>query len=296
MSDVSRPDGSATAAPAAADDYLGEFHVYEPHKAGLPPLREYFREVWRRREFAIEMSRATIRAQNSDTVFGVLWNVLNPLLLAGVYYLLVSVLNGKARGGDYFAHLLAGLFAFYFVSGCMAGGASSVTSAGKIIMNTAFPRILVVFSAVFIAFRKFLPTMLVYIPVALITGVGIPWTAPLAALMFFLIIVFGTGMALLLATAQVYFRDTTSFLPYLTRIWLYLSPVLWYPEEVRKAFKAFEVFNPLFSLLGGWSDLLVKGELVPPSTWAIATAWAVGTLIFGAVTFMSRERDFAVRL
>jgi teichoic acid transport system permease protein len=288
----------ASAAPVAVDDYLGEFHVYERHRAGLPPLRQYFRELWRRREFAVEMSRANIRASNSDTVFGVLWNVLNPLLLAAVYFLLVTVIRGsdKPLPQDYFPHLLAGLFAFYFVSGCMAGGASSVTSAGKIIMNTAFPRILLVFSAVSIAFRKFLPTMFVYVPVALITHVGIPWTALLAIPMFLLITIFGTGMAMLLATSQVYFRDTGSFLPYFTRIWLYLSPVLWYPENVNARLKPFEVLNPLYSLLGGWGDLLVRGELIPWTMWAQAALWAFGTLFAGAFLFMSRERDFAVRL
>ncbi|MFN8156014.1 MAG: ABC transporter permease [Candidatus Nanopelagicales bacterium] len=300
MSDLSRPDdapAASSATPVAVDDYLGEFHVYEPHKAGLPPLKEYFKELWRRREFAIEMSRAQIRAQNSDTVFGVLWNVLNPLLLAVVYYLLVSVLSGGHKGADYFAHVLAGLFAFYFISGCMAGGASSVTSAGKIIMNTAFPRILVVLSAVFIAFRKFLPTILVYIPVALISGVGIPWTALLAIPMFVLIILFGTGMALFLATAQVYFRDTSSFLPYFTRIWLYVSPVL-FPPTAALILKigVLEWFNPLYFLLGGWGDLVVSGILIPWQWWAMATFYSVATLVIGAITFMSRERDFAVRL
>jgi ABC-type polysaccharide/polyol phosphate export permease len=295
VSDMFRLDDSS-AKPAAVDEYLGEFHVYEPHKTGLPPMRQYFRELWRRREFAYEMSRAQLRSNNSDTVFGVLWNVLNPMLLAVVYYLLVWVIGGGKRGPEYFAHLLAGLFAFYFVSGCMAGGAASVTSAGKIIMNTAFPRILVVFSAVFIAFRKFLPTMLVYIPVALITKVGIPWTALLAIPMFFLIMVFGTGMALLLATSQVYFRDTSSFLPYVTRIWLYLSPVLYYPDQVPAALRPLEVFNPLFPLLGGWGDLLVRGEPIPWTMWLGAFLWSFGTLIVGALVFMSRERDFAVRL
>ena len=291
-----RLDDSSSAKPAAVDEYLGEFHVYEPHRTGLPPLKQYFRELWRRREFAVEMSRAQIRANNSDTVFGVLWNVLNPLLLALVYYLLIGILQGGFSKRDGFAHLLAGLFAFYFVSGCMAGGASSVTSAGKIIMNTAFPRILVVFSAGFIAFRKFLPTIPVYIAIALVTGVGLPWTAVLAIPMFALIVLFGTGMALLLATSQVYFRDTSSFLPYFNRIWLYASPVLWYPEDVPHSMRLLELFNPLFPLLGGWGDLVVKGELLPWTTWVASFLWAVGTLIVGALVFMSRERDFAVRL
>jgi teichoic acid transport system permease protein len=244
----------------------------------------------------MEMSRAQIRASNSDTVFGVLWNVLNPLLLAVVYFILIAILQGGFKKPDQFAHILAGLFAFYAISGCMGLGASSVTSAGKIIMNTAFPRMLVVLSAVYISFRKFLPTIPVYILVAVATGVGVPWTAILAVPMFALIMVFGTGMALLLATAQVYFRDTNSFLPYVTRIWLYVSPVLWYPEQVPVKLRFLEVFNPLFSLLGGWGDLVVKGELIPWTTWVVSAVWAFGTLLVGAIVFMSRERDFAVRL
>jgi ABC-type polysaccharide/polyol phosphate export permease len=287
----------APATPVAVDDYLGEFHVYEPHKAGLPPLKPYFRELWRRREFASEMSRASIRASNSNTVFGVLWNVLNPLLLAAVYYLLVAVIGGGAKGGDYFAHLLGGLFAFYFVAGCMTGGASSVIAAGKIIMNTAFPRMLLVLSVVSIAFRKFLPTMIVYFAVAFITHVGVTWVALLAIPMFFLLMLFGTGMALLLATAQVYFRDTSSFLPYINRIWLYVSPVLFYPDAAfLLKLGNLAWLNPLFSLLGGWGDLLVRGQLIPLSMWAWAVFWAIGTLLVGAFVFMSRERDFAVRL
>lgn len=293
---MSRQDDPSSAQPVTVDDYLGEFHVYEPHKAGLPPLKEYFKELWRRREFAIEMSRAQIRATNSNTVFGVLWNILNPLLLAAVYFVLIAILQGGFTSKDKFAHILAGLFAFYFVSGSMALGASSVTSAGKIIMNTAFPRMLVVLSAVYISFRKFLPTIPVYVAVALLSGVGIPWTALLAIPMFALIVVFGTGMALLLATSQVYFRDTTSFLPYVTRIWLYVSPVLYYPEQVPEKLRFLEVFNPLFSLLGGWGDLLVKGELISWTVWLVCVLWAFGTLIVGALVFMSRERDFAVRL
>ena len=79
------------------DEYLGEHHVYEPHRAGLPPLVPYFRELWRRRGFAFELSRTRCTRANTDTVFGQLWLVLNPLLLAGVYYLLVDViLAGRA--------------------------------------------------------------------------------------------------------------------------------------------------------------------------------------------------------
>ena len=80
------------------DEFTSEHHVYEPHKVGLPPMGSYIRELWRRREFAREMSRTQLRAQHFNTMFGQLWLVLNPLLLAGVYFVLVDILRAGSRG------------------------------------------------------------------------------------------------------------------------------------------------------------------------------------------------------
>ncbi|MDQ5833461.1 MAG: hypothetical protein M3550_10470, partial [Actinomycetota bacterium] len=52
------------------DEFTSERHVYEPHKIDLPPVGPYVRELWRRREFAREMSRTDLRAQHFNTVFG----------------------------------------------------------------------------------------------------------------------------------------------------------------------------------------------------------------------------------
>src|SRR3712207_1892689 len=101
------------------DEWTSEHHVYEPHVTGLPQLRSYVRELWRRREFALELSRTRLRAQHFNTVFGQLWLLLNPLLLALVYFVLVDILRQGSRGDEFFGHLMAGLFAYYFVSNAM---------------------------------------------------------------------------------------------------------------------------------------------------------------------------------
>ena len=276
-----------------------EFHVYEPHRAGLPKLRPYFVELWHRRQFAAELSRATMRAANSLTVFGQLWLVLNPLLLACVYYVLVSILS--SRGGlDFLAHLVAGLFAFYFVSGCITSGASSVTGGGKLVATMAFPRLLMPLSAVRTAFFRFLPTLIVYF--AIHVAAGAPWSPKMFLALAFLamMVVFAAGAAAVFAALQVYFRDTSSFLPYFVRIWLYLSPVLWYPEDISRrlpdSVARFAELNPLFSLVGGWSDLIVRSEVPSLQIWIGALVWAVVAAVAGSLFFMSRERDFAVRL
>ena len=129
-----------------------------PHTVGLPPLRSYLRELWRRREFAYELARTKLREQNFDTVFGQLWLVLNPLLLALVYFILVDILRASdSRNSEFFAHLVAGLFAFMFIHNAMTVGVRSVTKGGRLILNSAFPRALLPLSAVITAFMRFMP-------------------------------------------------------------------------------------------------------------------------------------------
>ena len=279
------------------DEYLGEHHVYEPHRVGLPRLRPYVREIWRRRSFATELAHTKMDAANTDTVLGQLWLVINPLLLAGVYYLLVSVLsNGQHSGLDYLAHITGALFVFYFISGSMTNGANAVTSSGRLIMNTSFPKMLLTLSVVYQSLRRFLPTMIVYFAIHFAAGLGVGpelvWLVPV----LLLATVFALGLANVLATLQVYFRDTAGFLPYFVRIWLYVSPILLTVDQIKDKFKGLHPINPLYSILGCWSSVIDHGEAPDPALLAQAVAWSVGTFVVGALVFMSREREFAVRI
>jgi teichoic acid transport system permease protein len=281
-------------------DFEPIYHHYGPHRAGLPPLVPYFRELWRRRAFATEMSKAVMRGSNTDTFFGQLWLVLNPLLLAGVYYLLVSVIRGQ-NDPAFFTHLCLSLFAFNLVSTAMTTGSTSVTSSGRLLMNTPFPRLLIPLSAVRTAFFRFLPTVPVYFVFHLIFLTRV-WHPKMLLSLFFLgtMVLFAMGSAAFFAALQVYFRDTSSFLPYFVRIWMYLSPVLWKPEHIESllspTLRTLIQLNPMYSMLGGYTDLLQDPGFPPPYMWVTAAAWSLAAAAIGFLFFMSREREFTVRI
>jgi ABC-type polysaccharide/polyol phosphate export permease len=277
------------------DEFGAERHVYEPHPIGLPPIRSYLRELWRRRQFAVELARANLRAQHFNTVLGQLWLVINPVLLGLVYFALVEIVGGN-RGSVFLAHLMLGLFAFRLVSTSVQGGARSVVGGGRLILNTAFPRTLLPLAAVLSAFIRFLPMLGVYavlhLAVGLPVGPELLWVVPIVALL----VVFASGAAMLVATIQVYFRDLRQFLPYFMRIWLYASPVLYYVDEIPDRLAPILKLNPLYPMLGALSDAVNEGQ-TPSATFLLwSLAWAVAALIAGALFFMSREREFAVRL
>jgi ABC-type polysaccharide/polyol phosphate export permease len=270
--------------------------VFTPYRSGLPHLRTYFRDLWGRREFAVELARTQLRAQHFDTVFGQLWLILNPLLLTLVYYLLVSII-GRAKGGtEYLAHIMAGLFVFYYFSGCLSGGAGSVVAGGRLILNTAFPKALLPISAVLVAAFRFFPTFVIYGILHIATGRGFTWAMLWIFPMFAVLTVFSLGCALIFGVATVYFRDTQTLLPYLLRIWLYMSPILWFAEDVPHRLKPLMHFNPLYSIIGTWSKVLVQGETPHPILVVQAVAWAIASLVVGFYVFLSREREFAVRI
>ena len=276
------------------------YHRYEPHRAGLPNLKVYFRDLWQRREFAAANSKAGMRAANTMTFFGQAWLVINPLLLALVYYLLVSVLSG---GGGFDAKRLAsitgGIFVFYFFQGAVLSGTSSVTGAGKMVVNTSFPRLLLPIGAVRTGLFRFFPTIPVYFVFHILAGNPFTWVTFLVAPIFLaLLVVFATGLAAFFSAAQVYFRDTSSFLPYIMRIWLYVSPVLWTLQHIEghQTMKALAPLNPLYWIIGGYGEALQTGVLPDWQVFAMAFAWAGIALVVGCFYFLTRERDFAVRL
>jgi teichoic acid transport system permease protein len=270
--------------------------VYEPHRVGLPPLGTYMRELWQRREFALELARTNLRSQHFNTALGQFWLVLNPVLLGLVYFALVEIIGRGNRGTEFLAHLMLGLFAFRLVSTSVNQGARSVVSGGRLILNIPFPRTLLPLASVMTAFMRFLPTLVVYAVVHAVAGLPVGlhllWALPIIGLLT----VFAAGATMFAATAQVYFRDVSNFLPYFTRIWLYTSPVLYYAEEVPSRFKPILAANPLYPLLAALSDVVNRGEIPSLGLLAWGAAWAVSAFILGALFFISREREFAVRL
>ncbi len=273
-----------------------ERNVYEPHPIGLPPMGKYLRTFWDRRHFAYELARANLRVQHYNTALGQLWLVLNPLLLGLIYFILVYIIGGGSRGIGFLAHLMLGLFAFRLVSTSFSQGARSVVRGGRLVLNTAFPRTLLPLSSVLTSLGQFLPTLIVYAGIHAVAGLPVGWQLVWTIPLLVLFVVFAAGAAMLAATAQVYFRDFANFLPYFTRIWLYLSPVLYYANEVPDKFKPLVAANPLYPLIASLSDVVNRGE--SPSTgyllWGLASA--VVTFLAGALIFISREREFAVRL
>ena len=275
-----------------------ELRILKPFRAGFPNLQHYFKDVWARREFVSELSRVDRENEHLDTFFGKLWSIISPLLSAAVYYMFIFVIQGAHQGPARFLHLMLGIFIFEFLSTAATRGSLSILGATGLINNTQFPRILLPLTQVLTSWRIFLPSLGVYAvfhavlqqPITIYSLQAIP------ALM--MIVIFSTGLAMFASTAQVYFRDTAALMPFILRLIMFASPVLYFPEQAKELLGGtfIAAVNPIFCMVEIFSGSIVRGDTFDIWTWLIATTWAIVTFVTGFAFLVTREGEFAARL
>ena len=260
-------------------------------------IRNYLADLWDRREFAWFLALGNLHSRNASTTLGLLWWVLNPLLLGAVYGFVFGFVLQVSRGVDaYVAYLLSGMFAFYFTRSAMVGGANSIIGNRPLIINLRFPRLILPFSALIEATVGFLASLVAFYLIAgPIDGVwptaSIVWLAPAVAIH----IVFNFGLAAIAARIAVPFRDVNNLLPYLLRLWLYLSPIIYtvdFVNSLGEPLTSIYRFNPLFPILAIYRSALLGYDL-NPSDLLLASGWAVGIAVIAMALFVKYESRMA---
>lgn len=274
--------------------------IHEPQRHSLPPLQRYMTNLWSRRVFGIAMARASVRAAHLNTGLGQIWTVLNPMLLAGIYFLVFGLILGGRRGDPtYLAQLLGGLFLFYYTRNCIMGGSRSVTGQINLVTSTTIPRALLPLSAIVGATLTLGPMLLVYAMFHLLGGLPISPALLVVPLLLLVQTVFNAGVGLGLAALTVMYRDITQGLPYVLRIWLYLSPVLYrvedFVERIPAGWRWAIHINPLVSIMNTYQAVLLDGVLPRMADFLIMVAWSIIALVAGSYYFLTREREFAIR-
>ena len=272
--------------------------VYGPTRSKIPPMRRYLADIWRRRPFIWEMSRSDLKAEHYDTVFGQLWLLLNPLLMAAVWLLVREVIRpaGSAENRqDIVAHLIIGIFMFQYTAGLIGSGTNAIVSRKAMIMNSPIPRGIFPIVDLTKALVELGPTLLVYGVIHVMLGQ--PVTLQLLWFPFFLATqtLFTFGLVLLLSAITVYFRDMANLTRYILRLWMFCSPILYTVAEIPPNMLWLLQLNPLFPFFAAYEDIF---DGVSPGIglllWSLA--WAVGAFVVGSVVFLRKERDFAIWL
>ncbi len=237
--------------PDVGDLALAEFaieHGLRP-SAQRPSAPAYIRQLWRRRHFIMAFATARNIAMYTEAKLGQLWQILTPLLNAGVYLLIFGVILGLTKGiPDYPAFLVTGVFVFNFTQRAFISTSTVITDSLPLIRALQFPRASLPLAYVMIELQQMLITMAVLAIIVLGLGEPITWYWLLAIPAVLLQTIFNVGVGLFVSRLGSQVNDFSQLLPFLLRTWMYLSGVLF--STLTLAYSSFgEAHEKLVALL-----------------------------------------------
>jgi ABC-type polysaccharide/polyol phosphate export permease len=254
-----------------------------------------YADLVRYRELFANLFRRDFQAKYKGSLLGVVWSLLNPLVLLGVYLVVFGVLFQNKEIRHYPIYLLSGLACWLFFSVSLQSAARSMVDSAELIKKVRFPRQLVAFSMVATQAVTFALMIAILIVLSL---VFVPEARPNVWAAIPLVVVFAAfvaGLALLVACLNVLFRDIEHILAAALLPWFFLTPVLWslasLPARAQRHQTLLDVLrwgNPVAPPIYAVRDALWSGRLPRPAdvvylVVAAAIALALGGLVFRAV-------------
>ncbi|MEU9114200.1 ABC transporter permease [Streptomyces sp. NPDC048483] len=267
-----------------------------------PSLPEYTRQLWRRRHFITSFATAKLTAMYTTAKLGQLWQVITPLLNAGVYYLIFGVLlDTRKHVPDFIPFLVTGVFLFTFLQNSVMAGTRAISGNLGLVRALHFPRACLPISFCLAQLQQLLYSMGVLAVILLCFGQLPTWSWLLVVPALTLQFVFNTGLAMIMARLGARTPDLAQLMPFVLRTWMYASGVMFSISVILQGKhlpKIVEILlnaNPAtvyidlvrFALIDSFTQ-----QQLPPHVWAFAAGWALLLGVVGFVYFWKAEERY----
>ncbi len=241
-----------------------------------------------------------IKTKYRRSVLGLLWTVLNPLLMMTVLSIVFSYFFSRYGNIENFpVYLLCGQVIFNFFNESTTIAMGSIIHSGELIKKVYVPKYLFPISKVMSSGVNLLASMLALVIVMAVTRARVTPTVLLALFPLLYVMLFSVGVSLFLSAAAVSFRDLLHLYGVMTTAWMYLTPVI-YPMEILEKAPRWVVFivnlNPLTAFIKIFRCVVLEGVTAPAILHIQSLAWCAVALAVGSLVFRKAQDKFILKI
>ncbi len=228
--------------------------------------REMLDELINSRELIWRLFLRDFMAKYRQSILGVLWALIMPLVAVGTFVLLnqSGVLNIGDTGVPYPVFALLGLTIWQLFATGLTSCSNSIVGGGSMVIKINFPKESLVIASMAQSIFEFVARIALLIVVFAIYGIVPAWTTLFLPFALIPLILLTLGLGFLLSLSNVLMRDVANIVTLLTTFLLFLTPVL-YPSPQTGLFTTLNMYNLLTPLVTGPRDLVIVGHLSQPS-------------------------------
>ncbi|MGW8318110.1 MAG: ABC transporter permease [Candidatus Promineifilaceae bacterium] len=266
--------------------------------------RTHLSSLYRYRFLLANLVRRDLKVRYRNSVLGVLWSLLNPLLMMLVFSLIFAKLIPREDIRQYAVFFLVGLLPWNFFSGSLLGGTTSISENSSLVKKVYFPRELLPTASIFSNLVNFLIAFLVLLVLLFVSGLGLTvhalWLPPLLITQ----ILFTLGLVLLFSSLNVFYRDIIMILDVILLAWFFLTPIIYPLDWLGEARTILGItfspavvmrwINPMASIIDGYRTVL-WGTMGSTGPAAMDPIYLLRTFVTAVLVFVVGYGVFARR-
>ena len=237
-----------------------------------------------------------LKLKYRGSVFGFLWSLANPLLMIVVYTLAFTFILG-IRSEMFVFYLMLGQLAWtFFASSIMMSTASIVDNSG-LLRTVVFPRAILPIATVLFNFAQYLLTIAVFLPLMFL-WYRIPLVEPMILFPVVLVlhVAFTIGIALILATITVFFRDVRHLIEVALAALFWMTPIIYELDRVPERLRLLILLSPMSPFVVAYQKLFFFREWPEATVWLVAVTYAVVAFVAGVALVLAFEDRFTEQL
>ena len=266
--------------------------VLEPGRTHI----NYWADIWHYRELFLILAWRDVSVRYKQTVIGVAWAVVRPLLTMIVFTIIFGNLAKLPSEGNapYAALVFVGLLPWFLFSSILSEASNSLVANANLVGKVYFPRIIIPAASAVVALVDFAINLVVLAGIFVYFGVTPSWRLLLLPAFIVLAVLASLGPALFITALNVKYRDFRYIIPFIVQFGLYISPVGFSSSVVPEAWRFWYSLNPVVGVIDGFRWCLLGGESVIYMPGFIASLIVVATFLWVGISFFRRtEKTFA---
>ena len=253
---------------------------------------KFFKSLYQYRELLKTSISKDIRGKYKNSVLGIIWSFLNPLLQIAVYAIVFPLIM-KSSLPNYTVFLCCGLIPWNFFSAAISRTSFTMIENGNIIKKVYFPREILPISVTTSEAINFIISTIIILAFVLGYGMGISkfiiFYPIVLIIQYFLLI----GISFVVSSVTVYFRDLQHFISIALQLLFYATPIVYAPDSIPVDFQWILQYNPMTYIINAYRDIFYYQQM--PDFVSLGMV-LVGSLIFcviGYLIFNKLQRRFA---
>lgn len=259
---------------------MSAIDVVRPQRSAI---ERYRRSLWL-------LTVRDLRVRYSTSALGYFWSILDPLVMAGIYWFVFTQVFHRSVGNEpYIVFLLSALLPWMWFNGAVSDSTRAYIREAKLIRSTKIPRTIWVVRLVLSKGIEFIASIPVLALFAIVTGAALNWEAVYFLLAIVMQALLTVGVGLIVAPLVIFFRDLERATKLALRFLFYASPIIYGVTDLPKSLHVLASFNPLVGILSMYRAAFFPDQL-DLLTIAIGGGVTLVILAVGILIFTRTER------